>query len=67
MKLKPYGASKIEQTIEIAIETIKFFPSIAELLEIINTLPPEWLYKENKNQKMTKEDEEELDRLLQDL
>ena len=66
-KLKPFGERKIDLAIATAINTIKFFPSIAELLEIINNMPPEWFYRNLENNVPTKEEQEEMKKILDEL
>lgn len=67
--LKKYGAKKVNNAVEHAKETIKFFPSVAELVEIINTLPQEyfWNEKDCKREPMTPEEKEEFNMILKEL
>ena len=67
LKLKQYGEKKIDRAFDVAKDTIKFFPSITELLEIINNMPPEWFYKKLEVKEPTKEEQEEIDKILNEI
>lgn len=66
-KLKKYGETKIDLAIDEAIDTIKFFPSVAELLEIINNLPPCWLNQNLKTKELTEEEKVEMKKIINEL
>ena len=66
-RLKKYGGSKINRAFDIAIDSMKFFPTIAELNEIIERMPPEWFYKKLEVKEPTKEEQDELTKILEEL
>ena len=65
--MKQYGEEKIDRAFDIAIETIKFFPTIAEILEIINNLPPKWFNQKLEIETPTKEELNELENILNEM
>ncbi len=65
--LKDYGEATIDEAFKIAKKEIKFFPSIAELIEIIGKMPPKWFYHDIKSEQTTIEEQHELEELLKEL
>lgn len=63
-RLKKHGNMKIDKAFSIAIDSLKFFPTIAELNDIIAKLPPIWFYQNLETEKLTPEESEEMERLL---
>ena len=46
---------------------MKFFPTIAEINEIISKMPPEWYYQDLEINKPTEQEQEELANILKEL
>lgn len=66
-RLKHHNAEKLVRAMDIAVDTIKFFPTVAELNEIIKSLPPKWLYKEIDKKKPTIQEQEWIDNIIAEL
>lgn len=66
-RLKHHNAEKLIRAMDIAVNTIKFFPTVAELNEIIKSLPPNWLNKENDKKIPNEEEMKLLDTLIAEL
>lgn len=66
-RLKKHGGSKINRALDIAIDSIKFFPTIAEINEIISNMPPEWFYKELKIKNPTEQEQEVIEKIIKEL
>lgn len=65
--LKHHNAEKLIRAMDIAVDTIKFFPTVAELNEIIKSLPPEWLNKKVDKKIPNNEETKLLDTLIAEL
>ena len=66
-RLKEYGNTKIDRAFSIAIDSMKFFPTIAEVNEIISKMPPEWYYQNLEINKPTEKEQEEITKILKEL
>lgn len=65
--LKQYGEKKIDIAFKEAISRYKFFPSIAEINEIITNLPPNWFQKINELVEPTIEEKQEMKKILDEM
>lgn len=65
--LKHHGTDKVFRAIDVAINTIKFFPTVAEINEIISKLPPKWLYKSLEVKQLTVDESKELNTIIDEL
>ena len=65
--LKKYGFKRVERAIDLAIENIKFFPSVAELIQIIEKMPPEWFYSKNEVIIPTQNEQQEMKNILEEM
>ena len=66
-RLKHHSAEKLIRAMDVAVDTIRFFPTVAEINEIIGNLPPEWFYKKNELKIPSIEEQEELEDIIASL
>lgn len=65
--LRKHNAEKILRAMDIAVDTIKFFPTVAEINEIIKNLPPKWFYEKVDKKNPTNQERKLLDDLIAEL
>lgn len=66
-RLKHHSAKKLIRAMDIAIDTIRFFPTVAEINEIIANMPPKWLYEKIDKKKPTIQEQEQIDNIIAEL
>lgn len=66
-RLKHHSAEKLLKAMDVSVDTIRFFPTVAEINEIIANLPPGWFYKKNELETPNFKEQEELENIIASL
>lgn len=66
-RLRHHNAEKLLKAMDIAVDNIKFFPTVAEINEIIGQMPPEWIHGDSEVKQLTDEEKQELEDLIEQL